>query len=70
MQIPSYGAGPLSATFLMVRVMQVISMITIIGITANFVNDIVMNMQEPPKEIVGTLSVVSPTSLHLSFTCS
>lgn len=58
MQIPSYGAAPLSATFLMVRVMQLISMIAIIGMTANFVNDIVMNMQEPPKEVVGTLSVV------------
>ncbi|KAF2093828.1 hypothetical protein NA57DRAFT_27015, partial [Rhizodiscina lignyota] len=64
MQIPSYGAAPLSATFLMVRVMQVISMIVIIGITGNFINDIVMNMQEPPKEIVGALSVASIATLY------
>jgi hypothetical protein len=58
MQIPSYGAAPLSTTFLAVRVMQLISLIAIIGMTGGFVNDIVMNMQEPPKEVVGTLSIV------------
>lgn len=57
MQIPQYGAGPLSATFLMTRALQLVSFIGIIGMTANFVNDIVVNMQTPPPEVVGTLSI-------------
>ena len=58
MPIPTYGAAPLSQTFLLVRIMQVISMITIVGMTANFVSEIVSAGIEPPKEFVGTLSVV------------
>jgi len=59
MQIPSYGAAPLSATFLMVRAMQVVAMITVISITANFINSMVSVNLEPPQEIVGTIAVVS-----------
>jgi len=59
MQIPSYGAAPLSATFLLVRAMQVVAMITVIGITANFINSMVSVNLEPPQEIVGTIAVVS-----------
>ena len=64
MPMPSYGAAPLSKTFVLVRMMQVISMIAIVGMTANFVSEIVASGVEPPKEIVGTLSVVrTPTPL-------
>jgi len=58
MPIPSYGAPPLSATFLVVRVMQVISLIVILGLTANFINEMVMANLVPDKETVGTISVV------------
>lgn len=58
MPVPSYGAAPLSTTFLGVRILQVISMIVIVGMTANFVSEIVSTFTEAPKEIVGTLSVV------------
>lgn len=58
MPVPSYGAMPLSKTFLLVRIMQVISMIVIIGITSNFISNIVATGIEAPKEFVGTLSVV------------
>jgi hypothetical protein len=58
MAIPSYGAAPLSATFLIVRVLQFISMVVILGLTGNFVNEMVMGDHEPSKEIVGTLSIV------------
>ncbi|KAF2458417.1 hypothetical protein BDY21DRAFT_363302 [Lineolata rhizophorae] len=64
MPIPSYGAAPLSATFLLVRVMQVVSMIAIVGMTANFVNQIVTSAIEPPKEFVGTLSVTCIATLY------
>lgn len=58
MPIPSYGAAPLSKTFVLVRAMQVISMVAIVGMTANFVSEIIQSGVEPPKEIVGTLCVV------------
>ncbi|KAF2815972.1 uncharacterized protein BDZ99DRAFT_484743 [Mytilinidion resinicola] len=64
MPIPSYGAAPLSKTFLLVRVLQVISMIIIVGITANFVSLIVSSGIEPPKEFVGTLSVTCIATLY------
>ena len=62
MPVPSYGAMPLSKMFLLVRVLQALSMIIVIGITSNFVQMIVTTGVEPPKEFVGTLSVVRPPS--------
>lgn len=62
MPVPSYGAMPLSKMFLAVRVLQAICMIIVIGITSNFVQMIVTTGVEPPKEFVGTLSVVSNPS--------
>jgi hypothetical protein len=59
MPVPSYGAMPLSKMFLGVRVLQALSMVIVIGITSNFVQMIVTTGVEPPKEFVGTLSVVS-----------
>jgi hypothetical protein len=59
MPVPSYGAMPLSKMFLGVRILQALSMIIVIGITSNFVQMIVTTGVEPPKEFVGTLSVVS-----------
>jgi hypothetical protein len=50
---------PLSKMFLGVRVLQALCMIIVIGITSNFVQMIVTTGVEPPKEFVGTLSVVS-----------
>ena len=69
MAIPSYGAAPLSATFLIVRVLQFISMIVILGLTGNFVNEMVMENHNPSREIVGTLSIVcfSVTLLEISY---
>ena len=58
MYIPSYGAMPLSKMFLLVRILQTLTMIIVIGITSNFVNMIVISGVEPPKEFVGTLCVV------------
>ena len=68
MPVPSYGAMPLSKTFLLVRIMQVISMVVIIGITSNFIGNIVNLGVEPPKEFVGTISIVcrlASLALHL-----
>lgn len=65
MPVPSYGAMPLSKTFCLVRILQVLSMIIIIGITANFVSLIVSTGVEAPKEFVGTLSVTCIATLYV-----
>jgi len=54
---PNYGA--MGATFKIVRVLQAASLIAIIGMTANFISEMVSDKQTPPKVLVGTLSVVS-----------
>ena len=58
MPAPQYGA--LGMTFTVMRGMQAISLISIIGMTANFISEIVTDNASPPNELVGTLSVVSP----------
>ncbi|KAH8716770.1 hypothetical protein GQ44DRAFT_775903 [Phaeosphaeriaceae sp. PMI808] len=65
MPVPSYGAMPLSKMFLLVRVLQAICMIVVIGITSNFVQMIVVTGVEPPKEFVGTLSVTCIAALYI-----
>lgn len=51
--------GALGATYTVVRGMQAISMISIIGMTANFISEMVSAKQSPPSVLIGTLSVVS-----------
>lgn len=54
---PDYGV--LGATFKICRVLQAVSLIAAIGMTANFVAEIVSAKTSPPAVLVGTLSVVS-----------
>jgi hypothetical protein len=54
---PNYGA--IGVTFKIVRILQGASLIAIIGMTANFISEIVSANQSPPKVLIGTLSVVS-----------
>ena len=64
--------GALGATFKIVRVLQAISLIAIIGMTANFISQMVQSNATPPKVLVGTLSVVSnpgATKEEFSRTC-
>ena len=58
MPLPSYGAAPLAKFFLLVRGLQLITFIIIVGITANFVAEIIAQGYPTCKEIVGTLTVV------------
>ncbi|MCJ1281032.1 hypothetical protein MMC26_000350 [Xylographa opegraphella] len=52
---PDYGA--LGVTLKSVRILQSLSLIAIIGMTANFISMIVSDSQTPPSVLVGTLSV-------------
>ena len=51
--------GALASTFKITRALQVVSMVGIIGMTANFVSEMVSANATPPRVLVGTLSVVS-----------
>ncbi len=59
---PDYGA--LGATFKIVRMLQVISLLGCIGMAANFISEMVNANDAPSAELVGTLSIVCMT--HLS----
>ena len=59
MPVPAYNAAPLAKVFLLVRIFQFIAFLVIVGITANFVSEIVATGYPVAKEIVGTLTVVS-----------
>ncbi|RMZ73025.1 membrane-associating domain-containing [Pyrenophora seminiperda CCB06] len=65
MPVPSYNAAPLSNMFVVVRGLQAICMIIVIGVCSNFVQMIVTTGVEPPKEFVGTLSVTSIAALYI-----
>lgn len=53
---PNHGA--LGLAFKVSRILQAICLVSIIGMTANFVAQMVSNSISPPDVLVGTLSVV------------
>ena len=59
---PDYGA--LGATFKIVRILQIVSLLACIGMAANFISQMIQNNDAPSKELVGTLSVVSLTEFR------
>jgi hypothetical protein len=61
MPAPQYGA--LGMTFTVVRGLQAVSLIAIIGMAANFIAMMVSNNTTPPNVLIGTLSVVSSPTL-------
>ena len=50
--------GALGATYQVARLIQSICLIAIIGLTANFISEIVAVNGEPPSILIGTLTVV------------
>ncbi|MCJ1474163.1 hypothetical protein MMC13_002821 [Lambiella insularis] len=63
---PDYGA--LGATFKVTRILQAVSMIAIIGMTANFISMMVSSSQTPPPVLVGTLSVICIAVIYCAIT--
>ena len=56
-------AGALGGTFRIVRILQAVSLIAIIGIASNFIAEMVSNNNAPSDVLVGTLSIVSILTL-------
>ncbi|XXH06169.1 Epsin-3, clathrin recruitment and traffic between the Golgi and endosome [Hypoxylon texense] len=63
-QAPQLGA--LGVTFTAFRAMQFVSLVAIIGITANFINEIVTSQRDAPDVLVGTLAVASIATLYVA----
>ena len=62
---PDYGA--LGGTFKIVRILQAVCLISIIGMAANFISEMVSNNTSPSDVLVGTLSVVCITASYPMF---
>jgi hypothetical protein len=60
------SSAPLARTFLISRGLSVVAMVSIVGMTAHFVSQLVASNIDPPREIVGTLAVVSSYTLSIS----
>ncbi|KAI4166653.1 MAG: hypothetical protein LQ348_007782 [Seirophora lacunosa] len=60
--------GALGATFKIVRILQTISLIAIIGMAANFISQMVSNNNAPSDVLVGTLSVTCIAVLYCAIT--
>lgn len=66
MAAPKYGA--LGATFTVVRAMEAVCLISIIGMTSNFIAEMVASDQSPPRVLVGTLSVTCIAVIYIGIT--
>ena len=51
--------GALGVTFKSVRILQAICILCVIGLTSNFVSQIINSNERAPQVLIGTLSVVS-----------
>lgn len=58
------SSAPLARTFLISRGLSVVAMVSIVGMTAHFVSQLVSSNIDPPREIVGTLTVTSLAALY------
>ncbi|KAH8195796.1 hypothetical protein TruAng_010039 [Truncatella angustata] len=63
-QAPQLGA--LGVTFTVLRAAQFVSLLTIIGLVANFMNEIVSAQRNAPDVLIGTLVVTSTASLYIA----
>ncbi|KZF22457.1 hypothetical protein L228DRAFT_239419 [Xylona heveae TC161] len=66
MRGPNYGA--LGMTFTLVRGLQAVALIAIIGMTANFISEMVSSNTAPPSVLVGTLVITCIAVLYCAIT--
>jgi hypothetical protein len=57
-KMPVQRSGALENTFAVCRGMQIISLIAVLGMSANFIAEMVNTSQSPPHVLIGTLTVV------------
>lgn len=65
-QAPQLGA--LGVTFTAMRAMQFASLVAVIGMCANFINEITTMEQNPPSELIGALTVSVTAVIYVVIT--
>lgn len=50
--------GALGLAFVATRVLQVVSLVIIIGMISNFISQMISVSQTPPSQLIGTLVIV------------
>ncbi|KAL8637069.1 MAG: hypothetical protein Q9228_005619 [Teloschistes exilis] len=63
---PNHGA--LGSTFKLVRILQALSLLAIIGMAANFISQMIQHNNAPSEVLVGTLSVTCVAVLYCAIT--
>ncbi|KAI1424471.1 hypothetical protein F5Y12DRAFT_715229 [Xylaria sp. FL1777] len=66
MRFQSPQLGALGVTFTALRAFQFLSLVTIVGLTANFINEFASSQREVPDVLVGTITVTSISTLYVA----
>ncbi|KAI0509111.1 hypothetical protein F5B22DRAFT_649386 [Xylaria bambusicola] len=66
MRFQSPQLGALGVTFTALRAAQFLSLVTIVGLTANFINEFASSQREVPDVLVGTVTVTSIATLYVA----
>ncbi|KAI2640990.1 hypothetical protein GGS21DRAFT_352332 [Xylaria nigripes] len=65
MRFQSPQLGVLGVTFTALRALQFLSLIVIVGLTANFINEFASSQLEAPDVLVGTITVLSICTVYV-----
>ncbi|KAI3324626.1 hypothetical protein HD806DRAFT_534092 [Xylariaceae sp. AK1471] len=66
MRFQSPQLGALGVTFTALRGLQFVSLVTVVGLTANFINEFASSQREVPDVLVGTVIVTSISTLYVA----
>ncbi|KAI0546508.1 hypothetical protein F4679DRAFT_411425 [Xylaria curta] len=66
MRFQSPQLGALGVTFTAFRALQFLSLVTVVGLTANFINKFASSQRQVPDVLVGTVTVTSISTLYVA----
>ncbi|KAI1809780.1 hypothetical protein GGS20DRAFT_580418 [Poronia punctata] len=66
MRFQSPQLGALGVTFTALRAIQFLALVSVVGLTANFVNEFASSEREVPDVLVGTIAVTSIATLYVA----
>ncbi|KAI1177253.1 hypothetical protein F4777DRAFT_209350 [Nemania sp. FL0916] len=66
MRFQSPQLGALGVTFTALRALQFLALVTVVGLTANFINEFASSDRQVPDVLVGTITVTSISTLYVA----
>ncbi|KAI1827842.1 hypothetical protein F4861DRAFT_291529 [Xylaria intraflava] len=66
MRFQSPQLGALGVTFTALRALQFLSLVSIIGLTGNFINEFASSQREVPDVLIGTITVTSIAAIYVA----